>query len=358
MNSFRLPIHYMENKTKIDENLVRDLELLPITKSTSEHIDDTDSTSIAQSKIETDGLYKTFLESNGAYSKKLIPMWASYYTADQEYIKDTQALLTSDLPSIVCTNKFEKIWNDVNTETGFYSKYKYLENSLPLAKHLNCNPVFLRFLSLYNISSPVLSLAIPVLFMILPFFIIKIQGYPITVSKYREVLAVVFKKHQIGQLFRISTCNFNQQIYILVSLAFYVFQTYQNIISCISVYKHTSIINNNLRESRDYLRNTIQCMDRLTQTCSILDTYSPFISDMNIHREKLINYLTLLESENYTMATVMRTTCMGSFMSLFEKLYNDVSLHDSIEYTMYFHSYLENMSVIQKHLTTKVNYEH
>lgn len=353
MDSFKLPIHYINSKTKVDENLLRDLELLPTIKYISNDSENTGTSENNKSNIEIDGVYKTFLNSKGDYSTKLLPLWAKYYTVDINYIEDTQKLLSNDIPTTVSNEKFEAIWKDINAETGFYSKYRYLENTWPMAKQLNSNAIFLRFLSLYNITSPVLSLAIPVLFMILPFFIIKLQGYPITISKYREVLAIVFRKHQIGQLFRLGTSDWNQRIYILVSLAFYVFQTYQNFMTCISVYKQTSIINNNLKVTKEYLKHTLTCMNKLELSCSELESYSPFIKVMCSHRERLLKYYTMLESENYGLTTVVRTTCMGNFLKLFEELYNDDTLYKSIDYSMYFHSYLDNIGTIHKHINNK-----
>ena len=53
-------------------------------------------------------------------------------------------------------------------------------------------------------SSPALSLMLPIMFLILPFFILKLQGVSITTGKYIEILKQVFKNHHIGQIFNIA----------------------------------------------------------------------------------------------------------------------------------------------------------
>ena len=65
---------------------------------------------------------------------------------------------------------------------GFVDKYQYID--LPFLRKYNNNSLCLLLLSLHNLSSPVISLIIPILFMFLPFIIIKIQGLDITLENY------------------------------------------------------------------------------------------------------------------------------------------------------------------------------
>ena len=101
---------------------------------------------------------------------------------------DTQKLLKDTLPNTNNNLKdFEEIFSCVKKETGFYEKYKYIDNTWPFANLLNNNSLFLLLLGVYNIASPILTLSMPIFFLILPFFIIKLQGYPITLNKYKDV---------------------------------------------------------------------------------------------------------------------------------------------------------------------------
>ena len=348
MDSFNLPISYLENKISTNTHLITDLELVePETQEDTK----TDDIKNDEDKIS---LYEKVLNANTTYSKKTIPLWAKYFTSNKQYILDTQKLLKSNVPEAIAdTSEMEDIWNDIILESDFYTKYKYLDNNWGFAKMLNNNNSFLQLLSIYNISSPLISLAVPILFLILPFFIIKIQGFQITIDKYIHVLKIVFKRHALGKLFEINTANFSQKVYILVSITFYVFQTYQNIISCKTFYKHTKLINNHLRCTKTFIKDTLTSMSIFEETCCDLDTYTQFIQNMQLHKNILTSFMVRLNSENFDSKNIFKCFSMGNYMYCFNKLYNDKNLNDSLEYSLYLNGYFSNLKVIQDKINTK-----
>jgi hypothetical protein len=50
----------------------------------------------------------------------------------------------------------------------------------------NNNLLFLQFMSVYNIASPLLSLCLPIFVLILPFFVIKFKGIELNIKEYTE----------------------------------------------------------------------------------------------------------------------------------------------------------------------------
>ena len=46
-------------------------------------------------------------------------------------------------------------------------------------------------------ASPIISLAIPIFFLIFPFFIIRLNGIKITIGSYIGVLKIIIKQHQM-----------------------------------------------------------------------------------------------------------------------------------------------------------------
>ena len=72
----------------------------------------------------------------------------------------------------------EEIVNEIDNETGFYEKYKYID--VDYFKYLNKSSSVLQILTIYNLTSPILSLIIPIIMLIMPFFIIKIQGLSVS----------------------------------------------------------------------------------------------------------------------------------------------------------------------------------
>lgn len=349
MEQFNLPITYLDNKIFTNKHLVTDLELIENIGS-----EDVTSSKIVETDENKKCMYDNIFKSVSTYSKKTLPLWSKYYTTDQSYILDTQNLLKNDIPTPKINNEeIEHIWDNISNETDFYSKYKYLDNTWGFAKMLNTNSQFLQLLSVYNISSPVLSLALPILFLILPFFIIKIQGYPITFDKYKHVLKLVFQKHALGKLFSLKSADWGQKIYIIISIAFYIFQTYQNIISCKTFYNHSKLINHQLKQTKLFIKNTISSMTKFENACFALETYDPFITNMNNHKKNLHSFLILLNKENFNDPNLAKCFSMGNYLCCFNKLYNDKILIDSIEYSLYFNGYLSNLREIQHKIKNK-----
>ena len=212
---FKLPIEYLSNKRELDSSLIQDLEL-----------------TISENE-EKEPLYNYVFDSNiTVFGNNIIPKWSQYYTSDLNFLKETQTLIKRDAikPFEKSHDEMYKIWNEMRAETGFYDKYQYIEISW--FKQLNNNPIFLQTLSLYNMSSPIFSLALPILLLIMPFFLLRAQGRNISVTEYYQALKQVLSTHQLGQIFNISSATWDKRIYIVLSFEFYIFQLYQNGLAC------------------------------------------------------------------------------------------------------------------------------
>lgn len=378
MNTFKLPIHYLNNKTKIEKHIISDLDLTSIAESqdqddiknknntNNKNLDSDssdDETSHVDDKITSEteissGVYEHVFSPNTAYSKKLIKQWCEYYTSDRTYIKDTQNLLAEQLPDdCKQLDKFENIYNNTERETSFHSKYSYINNTWPLADRLNNSALFLLFLGMYNILSPVMTLATPIFFILLPFFIIKLQGYPITIQKYKQVLYNLAKKHQIGKIFVISSASWDQRIYILISLAFYIFQIYQNYMSCVTFCKNSATIYSELDCTKTFIEETIYTMDKLENICREKTSYGDFINMNTSHKKTLEQYHTLLckiKPAKCGKFTIRNCGDMGKSLMCFNKLYNDATLKESLVYSLYLHGYLDNLKSLQHNLRKNI----
>ena len=71
-SSFTFPISYLENKQKINETIINDLELV-------------------ESK-DPDGcsMYSHIFKPESIFSKKFLNEWSKYYTTDVKFLKDSQ----------------------------------------------------------------------------------------------------------------------------------------------------------------------------------------------------------------------------------------------------------------------------
>ena len=171
----------------------------------------------------------------------MAPAWARRYTRDEKFLRQSQLLFGRydasmniyDGPRL---EAMRGVWADIKSDDEFIAKFHYVEYEF--AQMLNESASFLQILTMYNLMSPVLSILLPIVFLILPFFMLQLQGVRISISKYLEVLRQVAGRHAIGQLFTLtSDISWEKRFYVLVSIGFYGFQIYQNFMCCVSFYR-------------------------------------------------------------------------------------------------------------------------
>ena len=170
---FKIPIYYNEQKVSLKQNIITDLELI---KSV-----DTNSNPI----------YSYLFDNSNTFSTKCTEQITQYYTTDVIFLKDNQQLIKTykKIPQQKSEDKYSSIselWNEIKNDLSFKEKYYYLD--WPMLEFLNKSENFLQWMSIYNIASPVISFFIPIIILIIPFFVIKIKGLSLTIPEYIEVL--------------------------------------------------------------------------------------------------------------------------------------------------------------------------
>ena len=168
--------------------------------------------------------------------------------------------------------KIDALWLDIAGDKNFKQRFSYID--IPILDRLNKSPGFLQILSLYNLTSPVISLLSPLILLIIPFFLLKLQKINVTVSGYIETLKRIFATHPIGKmisLFDFASMSWDKRIYVLMSFVFYVIQVYQNIMSCYHFYKNMILIHKNIFILRDYFKYTTTNMDHIISISSSLE---------------------------------------------------------------------------------------
>jgi len=188
---FRLPIEYIDPSYihNLSPNVSSDLEM-------------------AGSISENKPMYDFMLNPGHSYGEKMIQKWNQKYTTHIPFLRDSQYILrempiyldkvdTSTKYKINC-EKIDEIWKCVKDDASFLERYSFMEWSV--LEHLNESSTFLQCISLVNIMSPLMSLFIPIIFLIMPFIILKIQKVPINFEMYLEILKSIAKNHFIGKL--------------------------------------------------------------------------------------------------------------------------------------------------------------
>jgi hypothetical protein len=330
-DNFKIPIYYNEHKISLKENIITDLEL---------------STSIDSS---SNPIYSYLFDNSNTFSKKCVDQITQYYTTDVDFLKDTQTLIktykkipennNNDDNSTKYTSIIE-LWNEIKNDTSFKEKYYYLD--WEMLEFLNKSENFLQWMSIYNIASPITSFFMPIIILIIPFFVIKLKGVSLTISEYIEVLKTVISNHAIGKLFtEFNNVEFSQKIYLLVSAAFYVFSTYQNIMLCTRFNNNMVKIHKYFIDIKNYLTSTINSMENYLTYSSCLNTHYNF-NDILVQKIKILtelkNKISTISEYKLSFKKIFE---IGHILKYFYEIYENKEYNDALMYSFGFNGYVD-----------------
>ena len=109
---FQLPIEFLNNKQKLSDNLINDLEL---TETIHE---------------DTKPVYDTVFNPSTEIGKKSIKSWSKYYTTNKHFLKDSQKLYKNANAIPFNKIKIEKMinsWKNIRNQNNFLEKYQYID---------------------------------------------------------------------------------------------------------------------------------------------------------------------------------------------------------------------------------------
>lgn len=331
---FKIPIQTIDKCYDASENVINDMEL----------------------SQGSNAMYHKIFNMENAYEKLNTDALSKYFTDDEAFLKDNQTFISECVPSNInykTITDIVDIRKDIADETGFIEKYDYIE--WENLKFLNNNSAFMKYLSLYQIASPVITLALPIFMLIMPFFIIRLQGVPIGVSKYIEVLKQVLSRHSIGQIFSIGSASWDKRIYIIFSFLFYLAQVYWNYQSCLKFIKNFKLIHEKLSITKEYLSKTSHIMGQTINNIKhkTLSTFNKWSNDIITAKEYIDSLIE--EYDNFTpyRLSINKVGEIGHLMKSFYKLYNDEYLISVIDYSIKFNAYIRNMNNFNTRITSK-----
>jgi hypothetical protein len=333
--AFQLPIAYQESRCVVPHSLDVDLEL--------NEAQDAGGKSLIERVV---GTHLT------AFGEMTMPMWTRYYTPDVAFLQDTQQLIASDLPAV--TRRYEEmanVWKDVRSETSFHDRYQFIE--WDWLEPLNRNPEFLQALSMYNMGSPVLSLALPILLLIMPLFLLRAQGRRVSVADYIAALKQVLKNHQIGQLFTVSSASWDKRTYIVISFVFYVFQVYQNVLACTRFHRNMYKIHSDVVTVSEFASDAVHLMDTYAETASAWPTYAPFVEATMHHRCVLDKLLRSTRQVSRWQLSMSRVRGVGHAMHCYYRICRSDDVVAALDYAIRFVGYYDNIMSMRKSLAAK-----
>lgn len=341
--TFKLPIQYLDEDTlfTLNDVVAYDLELKP--NSTPE---------------QSVTMYEHLFKPKHAFARQTIPLWQQQYTTDMLYLNDTKQVLSKfDTYNNAISNqaynldcdKIKMIWKSIKMDSYFLEKYNYMD--WEMLKPFNESSSFLQILSVIHILSPVISFALPILFLILPFILLKIQGIPINMNVYISTLQNVAKNHFIGKaISSITDMSWDKIVYLLVMLGLYVFQIYQNIILCKRFYSNIVKVNDELFELRNYIDYTIHSMEMFSQCYTNCKSYNDFHNTCNEQLVTLKQIKHDLDDIYPFERSLTKFKTIGYMLQCYYKLHSNSKYEDSIRYSVGYHGYIDNLSGVSSNI--------
>lgn len=345
---FKMPIFYNNKKVQLKENVIKDLELVETVDASSNSI------------------MSFFFNSTNSnvFSNKIGQQACLHYTTDVDFLKENQTLLREYKKienKYTYTDKDYKtiidVWSEIKGDTGFKEKYQYVDWSM--FEFLNTSEHFLQIMSLYNMISPVISFFIPIIILIIPFFVIRLKGLTLTVEEYIDVLKLVAENHALGKLFtKFNEVSINEKIYFVASAMFYLFSIYQNVLVCIRFNSNMIKIHNHLRDVQLYLDFTIASMDNYLVYSSHLTTQKEFNGIVHDKKQTLIEFKNKLAIvSEYKFTNFTKVFEIGHILKTFYELYDNKVYNDAFMYSFGFNGYIDLLEgVIVNIEEKKVNF--
>ena len=347
-NVFKLPITYL------DESKIH--TLAPSVSSDLE---------LVVSQSASNPMYHILFQPTHQFAKELVPYWSQQYTSDIAYLEDTKQVIQTMskykeslynetdgkkenfAPN---TEKVVEIWKSVKEDEGFMDRYSYIDWNM--LRYLNSSSSFLQIFSIAQIFSPIFSLVLPFLFFLVPFFLLKIKGVDITIGAYMDMLTTITKGHFIGSIlsqFR-GPMSLEKVMYMLFFGAFYGFQIYQNIRSCLRFHLTITRVNDHLFELKKYVASSLKKMENFSQMHCAKQSYSAFCGITQTHCKVLQDLSDELSAIEPFAYSYKKAASIGYMMKCYYLVYSVEEYGDALRYSMGFEGYIDNLMGVWENL--------
>lgn len=342
---FKQPIDYCKKVHNIEDHIKSDLELIKSEDKTS------------------DSVYNNLVDIETKVGKEILPNFASKYSTNTKYLKETQKLLkhSSDIMfDKHLINNMTDFWMNIKSNGNFVETYQYLE--FERFSYLNYSTIFLTWLTILNLLSPLLQVMTPILLFILPFLLMRTvsNNENISFSNYFEGLKYVLSNNSLGKMI----VNFNsgtlqQKFQCIMFASMYLYNLYQNFISCYKFYKSQFEIQQNLYLTKEYLNYTIQSYDYFSNKIKYckLKEYGykgdgRFMQTLSKYKEKTVE---LYKKFDFVSEHMNYKYCSkpGKIMKTFYELYDSTEVDDVMTYSLGFHGYFDIIKSLVNKIKTK-----
>ena len=337
MFDFKLPISYLDKDKlfKLSDTITQDLDI---------HND------------SSGNLYSYLFNPDNDFSRENIKLWNEYYTNDITFLNDTQSILSNMSSFNLSHPKFDsidKIWKETKNNSNFYAKYNYFEWNI--LKSFNLSSIVMLILCILQLSTPFFFFIAPIIVLAIPFFILKYQGLPISLSIYRNVLYDVIKEKLFGKFInKFNSFNFYLLAYMFACIVFYIIQLYQNVNTCYVFYNNIKNVNNYIYDLNEYILASIDNMKHfssISKNCNSYTNFNQILHEKQYHLSALHIELNNVSSFSNSLSKISE---FGILLRYFYIIHSDPKYESALQFSTGFNGYLYNMYNV--HLLTKQNH--
>jgi len=342
---FKLPVDYLskDQKHSLSPVVVSDLEMV----------------------LGETSMYNQLFSPSNLFAEQIVPLHQATFTSNTDFLIDTQRVIENmnafyeDVSYIVQCEQLQTQWTDVKHNPNFLSTYGYFDWTI--LESCNHSSTIMQIMTVTNMLSPIMSFLIPILFFIFPFIILKLQGVPITLTLYIDVLKNIARHHFIGKaITTFQSFSFQNLIYLFGTFGLYGLQMYQNTKQCIRFYNNIQKMNNDLLCWKDFVNYSMSQIQLFLSKNKKLKTYSSFCRELEKHHEALEKLSILLKPIHPFKCSITKTTEIGYMLKVYYQLHIDTDYEQALLYCMGLEGYLQCMKEVNRKMSdgiiNKANY--
>lgn len=301
----------------------------------------------------TNCMYEYVLHPTNIFGKCTMNLWSDKITDNVVFLQDTQTILrnmkTLEYTSDQSVEHIIPVWKMLKKDHSFLDRYNYVD--WDRFKSLNYSTPFLQILSTMTILSPLISLIVPIIFMVFPFVLLKIQGIPIDFASYIKILTQLAKHHFIGKaIMTMSNFSVENFVYLLITFGLYGIQVYQNVNTCVKYHKNVQKINQSLKIIENFSTRSIEQMTKFNCLSAKCPTYNAFNEQLTQHISNLQYIKQLIDNIPPFSGSLRDYTTNGYMLRCFYELYDNKEIENTMIFAFGFEGYLNNMHGICQNL--------
>lgn len=295
----------------------------------------------------SDNIINGLLETSGMSSKYnlLIDKWSSTYSLDKKFLKDNQKVLKSYKGFNSNMDDFIGSYSDFKRQNNFLSRFQYIQ--FKRFRSLNKTSEFLQFLALYNFCTPLMSLLMPIIGLIMPYFVLYFKGIRIGFKEYMTLVrGIVLNQYIIKGLLNFRKNTLQSNAYVLSSMFFYFLSIYNNIVSCVEFHGNVEFMIKFIDRYNEFISNGDKLIDSVYKYTHSKKTFKSFNEKMLFHKSHIQDMKRQICEITDCDAKYMKYVKIGKMLKCNFDLFYNKNFDETIGYLIYLNNFNADLSQI------------